>query len=243
MVDVVRYTAFDTHKLSYSKPVNKQNVYYGDILYQGNACYIQSAKLQVESIHKDKQTLTCSVDPSDFGFYDFLVALDDYNLDTTYQSSNCWFQKELPTDVLESMYTRITKPFKKNEVPRIDLKLSAGKATCSLYDQNNNEITIDDISKGDTVIAIIHMKGLKFLKKKYTCDVYISQIKVSTPYPIAGCLIEDDELDLYEILDEEVITQNEEKLLLSKQIKALETRISTHNSELIKLKELFREYN
>ena len=47
------------------------------------------------------------------------IKLDDHNLSSTYQSSNDWFNKELPMDILEGMYRRITKPFKKDEYRQV----------------------------------------------------------------------------------------------------------------------------
>ena len=65
--------------------------------------------------------LVLKVDSKDFGFYDLLVKLDDHNLSTTYQNSKGWFDKELPMDILEKMYRRITKPFKKGGIPEIHI--------------------------------------------------------------------------------------------------------------------------
>ena len=80
------------------------------------------------------------MDPQDFTFYDSLVKLDDHNLSKTYTSSKEWFNKELPMDVLEGMYRRITQPFKKGDVPEIILKLPYHKQKIQsrIYDQSNN---------------------------------------------------------------------------------------------------------
>ena len=68
--------------------------------------------------------LVVETDSKDFRFYDKLVQIDDYNLDQTYQKSEQWFNKELPMDILEGMYKRITKPFKKDEDIPIEFKIT-----------------------------------------------------------------------------------------------------------------------
>ena len=35
-----------------------------------------------------------------------------------------------------------------------------------------------DIKPGDTLLCIVQVKGLKFLKQEYYCDMCIQQIKV-----------------------------------------------------------------
>ena len=85
---------------------------------------------------------------------------------------------------------------------------------------------------------------MKFLKKDYYCDNYISQIKLceSIPYSIPNtCLIEDDEDETnlydYEILDEEIILKNKEKMELVEKYRELETNIIEQQKELTELRQ------
>ena len=86
-----------------------------------------------------------------------------------------------------------------------------------------------------------HIRGLKFLKQNYYCDLHLSQIKLilqpsADPEPVPiSCLIEDDETTNvevqqdnkydYEILDEEIIQKN-------KEIEELETTILEHRQNI-----------
>ena len=75
-MEVIRYKDLNLDKLSYSKPENQQNVYYGPIQYNERDIHIQTAKLIVKEIKEDKSSnqkyLLVSVDPTDFSFYDML---------------------------------------------------------------------------------------------------------------------------------------------------------------------------
>ena len=248
MSEVIRHNQIDVSKINYSKPENQQNVYYGSINYDNVPFYIQSNKAQFVEIKEDNKQkyIVIKVDPKDFSLYDCLMKLDDHNLSSTYSSSKDWFSKDLPMDVLEGMYRRITKPFKKDDVPEISFKLPYHKQKnqSKIYDQSNNIIGIDRLTKGSTIICIIHIKGLKFLKKDYYCDHYISQIKLCEyiPYSIPGkCLIEDseDETNLYdyEILDEEIILKNKERVELEGKYRELETNIEKQQNELTELRQ------
>ena len=155
-------------------------------------------------------------------------------------------------DILEGTYRRITKPFKKDDIPQVVLKIPVNKqkVVSKIYDQSNNIIDIEQLTKGSTVICILHIKGLKFLKKDYYCDNYISQIKLCeiVNYSIPNeCLIEfDDAVDHkydYEILDEEVIQNNKEKLELKEEYSKLENKILEDQKILLELKEKIDNLN
>jgi hypothetical protein len=248
MSEVVRHNRIDISKINYSKPENQQKVYYGSMNYNNIPFYIQTNKAQfVEIKEENKQKyIVIKVDPKDFSLYDCLMNLDDHNLSSTYTSSKEWFNKELPMDVLEGMYRRMTQPFKKDAVPELVFKLPyhKQKIQCKIYDLSNHIIDVDRLTKGSTIVCILHIKGLKFLKKDYYCDHYISQIKLceSIPFSIPNtCLIEDDEDETnlydYEILDEEIILKNKEKMELEGTYRELETNIIKQQNELTELRQ------
>jgi hypothetical protein len=255
MSEVIRHNKIDVSKLNYTKPLNQKNVYYGPINYDNVPFYIQTNKVTfIEIKEENKQKyIVIKVDPNDFSLYDSLMKLDDHNLSSTYTSSKEWFNKDLPMDVLEGMYRRMTQPFKKDDVPHISLKLPYHNQQnqSKIYDQSNNTINIDSLTPGSNLICIIHIKGLKFLKKDYYCDNYISQIKLceTITYSIPGtCLIEDDGDDEndkdvnnvydYEILDEEIIIKNKKKVELEGKYRELEKTIMVSQKELTELRQI-----
>jgi hypothetical protein len=265
MSEVTRYNKLELDNIQYDKPENKGTVYFGSMLYDLNPLLLQSSRLKVKEIKElEKQKyIVLESDESDFSFYDKLVQLDDHILDATYQNSEEWFNKELPMDILENMYKRITGPFKKDEKPVIEFKLPyhGEKLQTKIYSQTNELINLDSLSIGSTIILMIQIKGLKFLKQNYYCDTYLSQIKLIketvTVKPIS-CLIEDDDEPInnvnisennydYEILDEEIIVKTKEieelelsikksKQLIEEDEINLETIISEKNKLIVEKK-------
>lgn len=252
MTEVVRYDKLSLDSIQYEKPENQSNVYFGPMYYDLNPLLLQSSRLKVKEIRDDTKNkyLVLETDSSDFRFYDKLVKLDDHNLDQTYQHSEEWFNKELPMDILETMYKRITQPFKKDEIPSVEFKLPFHKSSLQtkIYNSNNESVEIDNLTSGSTVIIMTHIRGLKFLKQNYYCDIFLSQIKlvkevVKTIKP-AMCLIEDDEITKvedsqydYEIVDEEVIQKNKEISELETKILDYHNKIENDKLELSKLEE------
>ena len=242
MSEVTRYNKLQFDNIQYDKPENKGTVYFGTMLYDLNPLLLQSSRLKVKEIKEvEKQKyIVLETDEADFTFYDKLVQLDDHILDATYQNSEEWFNKELPMDILEGMYKRITKPFKKDEKPSLEFKLPyhSDKLQTKIYGQTNELIDLDNLVIGSTIILMIQVKGLKFLKQNYYCDTYLSQIKLVKDEIIvkpASCLIEDDgqvytakndedKYD-YEILDEEILKK-------SKEIEELESSILKNKQQI-----------
>ena len=262
MSGVTRYDKLELDGIKYDKPENTGSVYFGSISYKSSPLLVQSSRLIVKEIKQDDnhKYLVVTTTKDDFSFYDALVKLDDNNLEQTYQQSEEWFNKELPMDILEGMYKRITEPFKKDDIPSIEFRLPyiQEELQTKIYDQSNKLINLEDLTSGSTIILMNHVRGLKFLKQNYYCDLLLSQIKliqhpVSEPVTVS-CLIEDDESTKvevqqedkydYEILDEEIIQKNKEieeletKILERRQIISEYTeKIDNENEILSKLEE------
>ena len=243
MSGVTRYDKLDLDAIQYDKPENTGSVYFGPISYNSSPLLLQSSRLIVKEIKQNDnhKYLVVTTTKDDFSFYDALVKLDDNNLEQTYQQSEEWFNKELPMDILEGMYKRITEPFKKDDIPSIEFRLPyvQEELQTKIYDQSNELIGLDALISGSTIILMNHIRGLKFLKQNYYCDLHLSQIKLiqqPLPEPVpVSCLIEDDETTKvevqqdnkydYEILDEEIIQKH-------KEIEELETKILEHRQNI-----------
>lgn len=255
MSEVTRYGNLELDEIHYEKPENNGSIYFGPVSYKNTPLLVQSSKLLFKDIKQidTHSYIVVETEKDDFSFYDTLVKLDDTNLEKTYQMSEEWFNKELPMDILEGMYTRITEPFKKDTIPSINFRLPFNKneLQTKLYNHSNELIKIDELKKGDSIILMLHIRGLKFLKKNYYCDLYLSQIKVlkspQNQVTPTICLI-DDEMEEsnnqandgkydYEILDEEIIQKNKEKEELLIKISQFKQKIMDDTKELSTLEE------
>ena len=163
-----------------------------------------------------------------FDMYDLFMKLDDKLVKSTYNNSKEWFNQSIPLENIEEMYKSVCKPLKKNKNPSIKFKLPVenDKILSKIYDQNRELVDIKDCKSGYDAICILHIRGIKFMKQQYICDIYINQMKVNIPkredFVIPDkCLI--DEFDkLYDsdedIIDNEIIDEinNEREIILKK---------------------------
>jgi len=220
MSDIIRCDNVELSKVEYSKPEKIGKSYFSSISYGENfkPFYIQTPKLKCmtnisDITDKKVPYLELEVPNGKMNIYDFLLGLDDKNIKTTVKKSKEWFGKEIPLEAIDDMYSRITKPFKKNSNPKVRFRLPIIKneIRCGVYNQNRVFIGLDQVKEEDDVVLIIHIRGLKILKTTYYCDCYISQIKVfqetDSKFTIMQdySIVDSDGEDIDDIFSEEIL--------------------------------------
>jgi len=220
-MNIHKHSDIDVKKINYGKPEKNGSFYYSPINYRNEPFHIQSPKMKctdniLKSIEKGNYNLDCETINNDFSFYDFFLNLEDRNVKETFKQNKDWFGKEIPLQLIDDMYKRISKPVKKNSKPHFSFKLPTikNKVQCQIYDQKKICLDISKLEQDTNIVFILHIKGLKFLKHHYYLDCYISQIKVFLSNEekyniISEYVIEDDELveEDKDILDEEIILE------------------------------------
>lgn len=235
-MSIIKYSDIDMKKIKYNQPEKQGGHYYSSISYNNSPLYIQTSKMICrsnlsENLSKQTTLLDTETLNHDFSFYDFLLNLDDKNIKETFKNNKDWFQKDIPIEVIDDMYKRLSKSVKKNAKPMFNFKIPVlkEKPQCSIFDSHKVCIDSHKIVPDTEVILILHIRGLKFLKSNYYCDCYISQIKAfvskDKKYSVFNeCMINDEE-DTYEdqsIIDEEYVKEMEEKERLREKEKLLE---------------------
>jgi len=184
-MSILRHTELDLKKINYKKPEKQGLIYYSAIDYQNNPFYLQTPRMickknGFEIIESKNNNLEMEPLNIDFSFYDTFVNFDELNVRKTFENNTEWFGKGIPLEVIDNMYKRLNKPVKKDSKPIFSFKIpmTKGNVQCQIYDQKKTCVDLKQVKEGTEVVCILHLKGLKFLKQHYYCDIYISQIKV-----------------------------------------------------------------
>ena len=228
----------DPKKIKYEKPEKSGSFYYAPMCYDKvTPLHIQTPRMRLthsgaEILEKTHPSVDVETISSDFRFYDLMIAIDDRNVKETFKNNKEWFGKEIPLELIDDMYKRSTKPAKADAKPQFSYKLPIlkGEVQCPIFDQHRNRREFSTLQEGAEIILVIHIRGLKFLKQNYYCDMYVSQIKVFVPkdqkYAILDeCLIDDDEEERSnDILDEAILEEARKKK--EEERIALESKIS-----------------
>ena len=110
-------------------------------------------------------------------FYNFLGDFDDTMLATIQKNGEEWFNKQIPSDVLEDLYST---PLKHKNPPKFKLKvpLSRGKIELQIIDIDNNSVDADNIPDNCELVVLMKFLGLKFLKEQVLSEWVPIQIKI-----------------------------------------------------------------
>ena len=271
-MSIVKFSDVNLKKISYTKPEKQGQYYYSAISYGSkDPLHIQTPRMICKSDGSEcvlKKTPTMELEglTLDYSFYDFLLSLDERNIQETFRNNESWFGKDIPLEVIDDMYKRTTKPNKENSKPKFIFKIPVVKnsAQCPIYDQKKICQPIDKITNNCEVILILHIRGLKFLKQHYYCDCYVSQMKVFLPSEekysvIQDYVIEDDSdsvpLELGEPVenkesvqkvdqevDQEKVAQEKEDQEKEAQEKAAQEKAAQEKEQLEKKKLLQKEF-
>ena len=247
-MSLIKHNEFDTKKIQYTKPEKTGAYYYSTMSYGASTpIHIQTPKMKCRYSGTDvldKGTGMIEMEPlgSDYNLYEKFVHLDDRNIKETYNKNKTWFGKEIPLELIDDMYKRCSKPIKQGEKPQFSIKIPIvkGKVQCPVYDQKRACIDFRKITPECELIAVIHIRGLKFLKHHYYCDMYVSQIKVIVPrkqkYEIPDTyMIEDDEEDETEVLDESVLAELKYRQEREQRLKELQNELEEKQKEYERL--------
>ncbi len=243
-MSLIQHNEFETKKIQYTKPEKTGAYYYSTMSYGASTpIHIQTPKMKcrcsgTEILDKGAGMIEMEPLGSDYNLYEKFVHLDDRNIKETYNKNKTWFGKEIPLELIDDMYKRSSKPVKQGEKPQFGIKIpiAKGKVQCPVYDQKRTCIDFRKITPECELIAVIHVRGLKFLKHHYYCDMYVSQIKVIVPrkqkYEIPDTyMIEDDEEDETEVLDESVLAELKYRQEREQRLQELQNALDTKQKE------------
>ncbi len=117
-------------------------------------------------------------------FYEFLQKIDENNIAYTQLESNNWFQKEFPYEIIDDFYIPTVKHKSTKSIPnlnfiKIRIPTHKKEPNINVYDDKRDKIDWKRIQPGTQLIAILELKGLKFLQREVVCDWEIVQVKAS----------------------------------------------------------------
>ena len=112
---------------------------------------------------------------------EFLENLEKHILDEIYKNRELWFYNadSMTLEDIEDLMTPLIKTYKhgKNFLLKNNIKLDKFK----IYDENENNVTIDDYNLSHEFIPLININGVKFSSKNFSIDLVLTQMMVIYP--------------------------------------------------------------
>ena len=103
----------------------------------------------------------------DVAFIEFMENLEKSCIEKIYEKKNSWFTNEIDQSEIESAFTSILRPFKGGKYYSLRANIAPSKnllkmPTCFVFDENEKQLTIEDVKPDNDIISVLEIQGIKF---------------------------------------------------------------------------------
>ena len=127
-------------------------------------------------------------------FLNFLQEFEKRIQHLIYEKRNMWFHNEMEMENIEYFFNPVLRTYKKQYVTRAYVrqpKHIKNLKSLQIYDENENILSLNDVSKENKIISIVEGLGIKFTSSSFHLDLCLRQIMVLEDKPLfEKCLIQ-----------------------------------------------------
>ena len=100
-----------------------------------------------------------------------------------YNNREQWFDGEMELHDIENYFTSPLKPYKSGNffIVRTNIKTALGNSVLKIYDENENEVNMDNITENMNVMTILEFQGIKCSARSFQIDIELKQMLVLKP--------------------------------------------------------------
>ena len=190
---------FDFSNITISQPVAVQGgAYFTKIRCNNNPLYIQTLKcLTKQGLNETnkKAYVDLKFTNEDDEIIEWFETLETKLIELIYSKKEVWFQNDMDKSDIENSFNPITRAFKggKFHLVRVNIpknKTINSKYFCTMYDETETMIPIQELNDSDQIIPILEIQGIKFSARSFQVEVVGKQIMLLNNKPIFNsCLI------------------------------------------------------
>ena len=152
--------------------------------FNDNQFYLQPPKsLLKQNITKGQRRMFCDLlfTNENDEFLRWIENLEEYSKKYIFDNRNNWFESELTEDDIEISFTPILKSYKggKFYMLRTLIPTYLGTINLKIYDENENNIEIDQIKENDNVMTALEFKGIKCSPRSFQVEIELKQLLLS----------------------------------------------------------------
>ncbi len=189
---------FTFSDLTLANPQGLQGgAYFSKLRMYDKPVLIQTPKcLTKNGIHKTEKKIYCDLmfteDNNDF--IEWIGSLETTVKNLIYEKRTMWFHNDMEYDSIDYHWQNLLRTYKGNKsLLRCFINKPKGLSrnrSIQIYNQEEEELKLDDIQKTDKMISILEISGLKFTSQSFQIEFIIKQIMVIKEKPLFDkCLI------------------------------------------------------
>ena len=189
---------FDFSSLSLANPQGLQGgAYFSKLKLNGQPFLVQTPKCSTKNgIHKTEKKIYCDMmfTNDDEEFINWTNQLESTIKNLIFEKRNLWFHNDMDHDSIDYHWQNLLRTYKGNKlllrcfIPKTKSRI--GSKTVQIYNEEEEELTFDDIDKTSRMISILEVSGLKFTSQSFQLEFMLRQIMVIKEKPLFNkCLI------------------------------------------------------
>ena len=189
---------FDFSSLSLANPQGLQGgAYFSKLKLNGQPFLVQTPKCSTKNgIHKTEKKIYCDMmfTNDDEEFINWTNQLESTIKNLIFEKRNLWFHNDMDHDSIDYHWQNLLRTYRGNKlllrcfIPKTKSRI--GSKTVQIYNEEEEELTFDDIDKTSRMISILEVSGLKFTSQSFQLEFMLRQIMVIKEKPLFNkCLI------------------------------------------------------
>jgi hypothetical protein len=126
-------------------------------------------------------------DNNDTVFINWIENLETKCQELIFSKGDNWFQTKLDKDDIETAFTSPLKIYKSGKYYLLRVNV---KPNVKIFNDDANNISLDDITSDKTLISIIEIQGIKFSSRNFQIEIELKQSMIVSPDPfLDSCFI------------------------------------------------------
>ena len=105
-----------------------------------------------------------------------------------YEKKDLWFHSDFTLNDIQEMMNPLTRLYKSGKFTILRCQIKNNKI--KIYDENENNLEIDNLKNEDYIIPLVNLNGIKFNSNNFTIDVNLVQLMiVNQDEELENCII------------------------------------------------------
>jgi hypothetical protein len=189
---------FDFNSLSLANPQGLQGgAYFSKLKLNGQPFLVQTPKCSTKNgIHKTEKKIYCDMmfTNDNEEFVNWTNQLESTIKNLIFEKRNLWFHNDMDHDSIDYHWQNLLRTYKGNKlllrcfIPKTKSRI--GSKTVQIYNEEEEQLTFDDVDNTSKMISILEVSGLKFTSQSFQLEFMLRQIMIIKDKPIFNkCLI------------------------------------------------------
>lgn len=179
--------SFDFNKLHLSKPhLTTGGTHVITCSLHNEPFYIQPPKSTTKQgiiISGKKMYSDLMFTQKNQNFIQWMENLETFFQEHIFKNKDDWFDSSLELHDIEGFFSSPLKSYKSGKyyLCRANIKNHLGKSSVKLFDEEENELKLEELSSENEVNTILEIKGIRCTSSSFNIEIEIKQIMVLTP--------------------------------------------------------------